>query len=315
MDEPNVMEGGDAPEILLRDLETGARKPDFQLYRSAQRTLAPADLELSIPGARGAGPAHGSGRLLALPVLIGAALAALAGAFPGPAAGLIPLAMDVLAVAGPVLAAILALSAALIVLTRGAPNAGRAPAAMQSLRRRIIFAGTGPVTVEIGENGLQLRYPNQVWRAQWRSFDAAGTLSSELNARGRQDGALPVISESQADGAKLADLFSVNLGKPAIDDLIAEAAHWASKNSALRLALKSDPQFATQTGPKGSKALLKAGEQSEFLRIDQRFFEAPNESDLTWARFVAACIFMVQLNDPKWVEALERDVGDAGDGG
>lgn len=185
---------------------------------------------------------------------------------------------------------------------------------MQSLSRRIIFAGSGPVTVEIGENGLQLRYPNQVWRAQWRSFDAAATLSSRLNARSSQNGGLPIISEAQADGATLAELFSVNLAKPAVDDLIADAAVWAAKNSHLRLALKSDPDFAVQSRAKGAEARLNAGEQSEFLRVDQRFFEASNESDLTWPRFVAACLFMIQLHDSKWIEAVDRRAGDRGDG-
>ena len=310
MNEREVIEGADAPQMLLSDLPPGEPKSAFALHSSAQRKLKPTDLELEATQA--GAQLGGAARLFPLPALILAALAALAGAFPGPAAGIMPLAMDVLAILGPVLAAMLALLAAGVLIATTPTGAALSGSPAQSLGRRLVFAGSGPLTVEIGEQGLQLRYTNQVWRAEWRSFDPGAMMASAINARSPDQGGLPFISEAQAESVELGQLFSVSLRNPAVDRFIAEASEWSALNDFIRLTLRPDPDFAVQAGPKGDKSLLSAGQQVEFLRIDKRFFEAPAESDLTWARFVAACTFMIQLSDPTWIGSTDIDGETAG---
>ena len=296
MDDHSIIEGEGVTETLLAGLENEDQKIWFQHFESAQRPLTLSDLEIDAgTPTSSSGSRSSKFGIIALCVL--ALVSALAGAFPGPAAGIIPLAMDVLANVGPLVAALMV--GLVILLALRQRDTSMATPASSFATRRPIFVGSGPMTVQIGEIGIQLKFPNRFWRAHWVGFDAAALMSTDLNG-----GDLPIISKQQAGDTTLETLFVPDQSEPAIAALIEQAANWASTNDTLRLPVKVAKDFATKPGKDGAEALAPLGGQREFIVIHKRFFEAPDESSLTWARFVAAVVFMVQLKDPEWIEAI-----------
>ncbi len=179
-----------------------------------------------------------------------------------------------------------------------APDPDAAGAGFAS--RRVVFAGSGPMTIEFGDTGIQLRFPNRFLRIHWSAFDAAALMARDLNG-----GDLPIISKAQAGETPLTQLLGTEPGDPALTDLIERSSAWAQSHTQLRLPLKIDAGFAVRRGKKGDEPLAPIGLQREFILIDKRFFETPHERGLPWPRVVAACAYMIQLKDPDWVDAIE----------
>ncbi len=299
MSENEVIEGDGVSEAMLRGRDDEDQKAWFERFQSAERNLTLGDIEIPEQTAQSSG--SGGNRVAVVGLALVAAALALAGAFPGPAAGILPLAMDVIATAGPVSAAVIALLAGILALnstSTPAPQSGSGFA-----RRRPIFAGSGPMRIGLGDVGLQLNHPRRFLRAHWPAFDAATLMAKDLNGEG-----LPMISQNQAQGVTLETLFQA--GNPAVDALIEACSVWASQNSQLRLPFKVDRSFAVRKTKSGSEPIVPLGLQREFIVIDKRFFEAANEGDgLSWARAVACCVFMIQLKDPQWVDEISAGTG------
>lgn len=299
----DVLSDAQRPEpVLFADLQNEADRPYFLMRTSGPDRLTGGDAEL--PGAAFPAPAKSGRRPLTAALVVLAAICGLAGAAPGSAAGLIPLAAGVIQFGAPAFAAVFALLAAGLALRGGKP---RQDPLATVLKRRPIFPGTGTYRVSLGQSGLQLVYARRFWRARWSAFDASTLMTADMNGQG-----LPAITLAEADGVSLDDLLSrADTGAPAVEALIERAAAWAERHDVIRLPLKFDPDFAVRKGKSGTQRLFPAGQEREFLRLHKRQFSDPNEGDINWARFVAACVFMIQTHDPNWVDSIEGDDTDA----
>ncbi len=294
MDDETVIEGDGYIETMFAGQKTEDDKQYFERFRSAERALELDDFELGHSLAASTG---GAGRRIGVAGLAFlAALSALAGAFPGPAAGLIPLAMDVLSITGPLLAALLAFLA--VALALKAQRSGPDSSAPDFALRRTLFPGSGPMRIGIGDTGLQLNFPRRFFRLHWASFDAATLMAADLNGDG-----LPSVTLGQIGSTRLETLFDPNLDNEDIAALIEASSEWAATNSVLRLPIKIDQNFAVRKSKDKTEPLAPLVSQREFVSLNERYFASSHEGDgLSWPRFVAACVFMIQLRDPDWVE-------------
>ncbi|MGJ3232111.1 MAG: hypothetical protein ACFE0P_09960 [Oceanicaulis sp.] len=298
--------GPEAPGLFAGAPGEGPRDSAFQKRRTGQVRLRPEDLEFEPDFA---GPEAGKGWRLRLVVailfLLLTLLLGLGAGNPGAAAGLMPLPLDAVS---PVLG-LAAVGAAVgaFVFFMSAVRRGAAANAPRSSRlaRRPVFVGTGAYGVQIGEEGLALASTQRRFSAYWSAFDAGTLYAGDLNGPG-----LPLITKAQAADTPLDAVFGPPGDNTAVERLIEEAAVWARANTAIRLPLKHDRNFAVRLTKKGEERIVPRASEREYLRLSRRLFE-DGDGDLSWPGFVAAAVLMISRHDPDWRD----DLGPEGEDG
>ncbi|XBQ14806.1 MAG: hypothetical protein ABL308_07485 [Oceanicaulis sp.] len=304
MDDQTIIESapGERPEpgLFAPAPGEGERENAYAMRSTGQVALRLEDAEFDLDH-DGAGQRAGW-RMHALAALAFTGLTVALGfaaGYPGPASGLVPLPMGVIPFAAT--AAAVASAVAAFVFWMGAvkraANGGPARGASR-LSRRALFVGSGAYAVSVGREGLAVGSARKRFIARWTAFHGPDLYATDMHA------GFPVITEAEANGVTLDDIFGGRDDHEGLNRLLASAADWARSNTVIRLPLKSDETFAVRKTRKGVERAVARVSEREYLRLPRSAFDT-GESDLTWPRFVAACVLMIAKTDPSWPHRLD----------